>query len=62
MNALVFPVVALAEDNLDDMKLSVMVRCMLLEQNPKGLAGYEKAKELFTLNEGTKAHRSLKRH
>ncbi len=54
-------VVSLVARNLTDDEMIALNLAMQLDSNPTHVMGYEKAKPLFTENNGTKAHDEAKR-
>ena len=56
----VYPVVAVACDDLTDGELLALSLAVQLGNDPRGVKGYEKASSLFTANGGTQMHSETK--
>jgi len=56
MDAIIYAATLMTTTKLTDMELNALYMRLLLDANPVGTLGYDKAETLYTLENGTKMH------
>ena len=56
MDAIIYAATLMTTTKLTDMELNALYLCLLLDVNPVGTMGYDKAVALYTVENGTRMH------
>jgi len=56
MDAIIYAATRMTTAQLTDMELNALYMCLLLDVNPVGTMGYDKAIALYSADNGTKMH------
>jgi len=56
MDAIIYAATRMTTTKLTDMELNALYLCLLLDVNPVGTMGYDKAVALYSADNGTKMH------